>query len=87
MKESDESLRSDSGYQLVVAVIFLYIQKNIHSGILKLFEGNFHQSIKLHIIYFSLNDINIRTVIILFSIHLPSIHTPQSLFDEPLWYL
>ena len=60
----------------VVAVIILCIlQKDFHSGILKVFEGIFHQGIKLHIIYFSLTDINIRTVIILFSIHLPSIHT------------
>ena len=51
----------------VVAVIILCIlQKDFRSGILKLFEGNFHQGIKLHIIYFSLTDISIRTVIILF---------------------
>ena len=43
--------------------------KDFHSGILKLFEGNFHQGIKLNIIYFSLTHINIRSVIILFSIH------------------
>ena len=76
-------LRSDSGYQSVVAVIILYISKDFHSGILKLFEGNFHQGIRFYIIYFSLTDINIRTVIILFSIHLPSIHTPKSSSDEP----
>ena len=66
MKESDKISRSDSGYQSVVAIIILRIYKDFHSGILKLFEGNFHQGIKLHIIYFSLTDINIRTVIILF---------------------
>ena len=72
----------------VVAVIILCIlQKDFRSGILKLFEGNFHQGIKLYIIYFSVTDINIRTVTILFSIHLPSIHTPKSPSDEPLWYL
>ena len=41
---------------------------------------NYHQGIKLHIIYFSpgLTDmIRIRTVIILFSIQLPCIHTHQ----------
>ena len=32
-------------------------------------------------------DINIRTVINLFSIRLPSIQTPKSSSDEPLWYL
>ena len=57
---------------------------DFHSGILKLSEGNFRQGIKLHIIYFSLSDINIRTVIILFSIHLPSIRTLKSWSDEPL---
>ena len=48
---------------------------------------NFYQGIKLHIIYFSLTDINITTVMILFSIHLPSIHTHESCPDDPLWYL
>ena len=67
----------------VVAVIILCIlQKDFHSGILKLFEGNFHQGIKLHIIYFSLTDISIKTVIILFSIHLHSIHTHKSSSDD-----
>ena len=42
----------------VVAVIILCIQKDLHSGILKLFERNFHQGIKLHIIYICLTDIN-----------------------------
>ena len=60
---------------------------DLHSGILKLFEGNFPQGIKLHIIYLSVTDINIRTTIILFSIHLPSMHTPKSSSDEPSWYL
>ena len=59
----------------VVELKILCIQKDFHSGILKLFERNFHQDIKLHIICFSLTDINIKTVTILFSIHLPSIHT------------
>ena len=72
----------------VVAVIILCIlRKDFHSGILKLFEGNFHQGIKLHIIYFSLTDISIRTVIILFSIYLPSVHAHKNLSDGPLWYL
>ena len=87
MKESDEILRSDSGYQSAVAVIILRISKDFHFGILKLFEGNSHQCINLHSIYFSLTDINIGTVIILFSIHFPSIHTPKSPSNEPLWYL
>ena len=50
-----------------------------------LFDGNFRQ--KLHIIYFSVTDQNIRTVIILFSIYLLSIHAHKSSSDEPLWYL
>ena len=62
-------------YNLVVILLLLS----------KLFEGNLYQGIELHIIYFSLTDINIRTVIILFSIHLPSIHTPKSSSDEHLW--
>ena len=65
--------RSDRGYIKVVAVVVLFIQKDYHSRILKLFEGNFHQGIILHIIYFGLTDINITTVIILFSIRLPSV--------------
>ena len=73
MKESDENLRSDRGYQLVDAVTILCIE----NGNLKLFEGNFRPIIKLHIIYFSLTDLKIRAVIILFSIHLNSIHTPK----------
>ena len=56
------------------------------SKISLLFEGYFYQGIKLHIIYFSLTNTNIRTVIILFSIHLPSIQTPKSSSDETLWY-
>ena len=71
----------------VVAVIILCIEKHFHSGILKLFEGKFHQGIKLHIVCFSLIDINMRSVMILFSIHSPHIHTHKSLSDEPLWYL
>ena len=87
MKEFDDIFRSDSGYVSCIAVIISCIWKKFHSRILKLFEGNFHQNIKLHIIYFNLSDINIRTVIILSSIHVPSIHTAKSLSDEPLWYL
>ena len=75
MKESGE--RSNSGYQSVAAV-------TIHSGILKSFEGNFHQGIKIYIIYFSLTDINIRIVIILVSIHWLSIHTSKNSSGEPL---
>ena len=71
----------------VVAVIILCIQKDFHSGILKLFEGNFHQGIKFHIIYFSLTAINIRSVMILFSVHSLYIHTHKSLSDALLWYL
>ena len=66
----------------VVAVIILCIWKDFHSGILKLFEGNFHQGIKRHIMYISLTDIDIKTVIILFLIHLPSIHTHKSSSDK-----
>ena len=66
------------GYQSVVAVIILSIQKDFHSGILKLFKGNFNQGIELHIIYFSLTDIKIRTVIILSSINVSSVHIPKS---------
>ena len=71
----------------VVAFKTLGIYKDFHSGILKLFKGNSHQGIKLRIIYFSLTDINTKAVIILFSIHFPCIHSPESLTDEPLWYL
>ena len=87
MKESDEILRTDSGYQSVVAVVILCIWKDFHSRILKLFEENFHQGIKFHMIYFSLTDTNVRTLIILFSIHFSSVHTPKSSSDEPWWYL
>ena len=69
MKAFDEILENDSGYVSCIAVIILCIQKKFYSEILLLFEGNFHHGIKLHIIYFSLTDINIKTVIILFSIH------------------
>ena len=57
MKESDEILKSASGYHSVVAVIILCIWRGFHSGILNLFEGNFRPGIKLHIIFFSLTDI------------------------------
>ena len=77
----------DSGCVNFSAVIILCIYNDFHSGIRTLFEGNFHQGIKLHIICFSLTDINIRTVIILVSIHLPSIHTHENSSDESLWYL
>ena len=80
-------LRRDREYIKVVAAAFLCIQKDFHSGILNLFEGKFHQSIIVHIIYFSLTDINITPAIILLSIHLPSVHTPKSSSDETLWYL
>ena len=81
MKEFSEILRSNSGYVSCSSYNLVY------SGILKLFEGNCHQGIKLHIIYISLTDISIRTVVILLSINLPSINTHKSSFDEPLWYL
>ena len=84
IKEYGENLRSDRGYIKVVALVILCIQKDFYSGILKLLEGNFHQGIKLHIIYFSLTDIHITTVIILFLIYLPSMHTSKSSSDEPL---
>ena len=66
MKEFNEILRSDSGYVSCVAVIILCIYKKFLTGTLNLFEGNFHQGIKLHILFFSLTDINIRTVITFF---------------------
>ena len=50
MKESDETFRRDHVYQSVETVIIL---RDFHSGILKLFEGNFHQGIKRHIIIFT----------------------------------
>ena len=87
MKGSEEILRSDIGYQSVVAVIILCIKKDFNSGILKLFERKFHLGIKLHTIHFNLIDINIWAMIILISIHLPSIHAPKSSADEYLWYL
>ena len=87
MKEFEEILRSNSGYASCTAVIILCIYKTFHSGILKLIGGNFHQGTKLHLIYFSLTDIDIGTVTILFSIPVPSVHTPKSSSDEPLQYL
>ena len=59
---------------------------DFHSEVLKVFEGNFRKDIKLHIIYFSLTNINIRTVIIVFSIYFLSVHsdTPESSYHE-LW--
>ena len=71
IKELDEILRSDSGYVSCIKIILLCILKKFHSGILKQFERNSHRGIKLHIIYFSLTDIKIRTVIILFVIYVP----------------
>ena len=59
--------------------------KDFHSGILKLFEGNFHHGINLFIIYLNLTGQNIRAVF-LFS-YLPSIHARKSSSDEPLFYL
>ena len=72
----------------VVAVKILCIQKNFHSGILKLSEGYFHQGIKLridHLLKFEWQ--NVRAVIISSSIHLSPIHTHESSSDEPLCYL
>ena len=66
-------------------IIYMYLEGFL-SRILKLFKGNFHQGIKLHVIYFRLTDINITNVIIIFSIHFPSVDTCKSLFDEALWY-
>ena len=54
MKESDASFDIDVGYQSVIAVIILCIEKHFHSGILKLIEGNFHQGTKLHATSFTL---------------------------------
>ena len=68
MKEFDEILRNDSGYvSCSPSYNFVYLE-GFRSGILELFEGNFHQGIRLHIIYISLIDKNKRTVIIFFSI-------------------
>ena len=72
MNAFDETLRSDSGMS-AVTVINMYIQKDFFGKNLKLSEGNFYQGIRLHIIYFSLTDRNIKTVIAFFSVHLPSI--------------
>ena len=59
-----------------VAFIILCIWKDFCSGILKLIEGSFIKVLHINSIhnkiYFSLIDINIRTMIILFSIHLLS---------------
>ena len=85
IKEVDEILSSDSGYVSYSSYNLVYIFRRT-SGILKLFEGNFHQGIKLHIMYFTLTDINVTAVIILFSIHLPSIHRYKSSSDEAQWY-
>ena len=72
MKEFDEILRSNGGYVSCSSYNLVYLE-GFHSGILKLFEGNFHDGTRLHIIYFCLTDIKIGTVIILCSIYLPSI--------------
>ena len=76
--EFDEISRSGNGYVSCMAIIILLIKKKIHYGIQKSFERNFHQGIKPDIIYFSLTDINIRTVMILFLIHKPSLHIHKS---------
>ena len=62
---------------------FMYSKENLKN----VFEENFYQGIKLHIIYFSLTDQNMTTVIISFSVYLPFIHERETLSDEPLWYL
>ena len=72
----------------VVAVIILCIWKYFHSEIVKLkIEGNFREGIKLHVIYVSITDTNMKTMIILLEIQLPSIRTLKSWSDEPLWCL
>ena len=68
-----EFWRATVNMSVVAVVILCILEKDFNSGILKLFEGNFHQGIKLYIIYFSLTDMNVRTAVILFWIHLPSI--------------
>ena len=64
MKQFDEILRSDSGYIKFVAVVIMCIQKNFHFGILKLFEENFLQDIKLYmrIFYKTSNSISFTSV-------------------------
>ena len=52
MKGFNKILKSDREYVSCIAVITLYISKKLLSGILKLFEENFNQGIKLHIIFF-----------------------------------
>ena len=85
MKEFDEILRSDSTVTVDVSrspsYNFVYLE-GFHAAISKLFEGSFHQGIKLRI-----TDKNIRIVIILSSIHLLSVHTHKNSSDEPLSYL
>ena len=61
----------------VAAVKILCIYKDFHSGILKLFKGNFHQGIKPHIIYFSLKC-EVITVAI------KETHTLQAKINWPL---
>ena len=61
--------------------------KGFNSGIIDLFEGNYCQGSKLHIIYFSLTNQNIKAVIVSFPVFLPCIDTPKSSSDERLWYL
>ena len=51
----------------------MYVEE-LHSGIVKVVEGNFHQGIKLDINYFSLTHQNIKAVMLLFSVYLPSVH-------------
>ena len=84
MKEFDKILRSDSGYIRCSNSYNLVHLEGLPFQNSKLSERNFHQGIKLHIINFNLTDMNIRTVIILLSIHLLSINTPKSSYDEPL---
>ena len=71
----------------VVVVIILCIKKDFYSGILKLFEGNFYQSIKLNIIYFSLTDKHKNCDNFIFNSFTLYTHTHKISPYEPLWYL
>ena len=78
MKEFDTILRSNSGYVNCSSnKNLVYIQIDFHPGTLKLFDGNFRQGIKLHIIYFSLTDINIRTGNFIFNSFALYTHTQE----------
>ena len=66
MKEFDEILRRDSGYVTCSSNNLVYFIEGFPFWNSKVISREFSSRYKLHIIYFSLTDINIRTLVILF---------------------